>query len=104
MNTSQNRYDTIEQLIFVKGLKIVSVDVIVDKLSIGLSNHHNLVIPVKKYGALRNASLSQLKDFEIIGGGSGLHWNGLDEDLSLKGFLKDYLEEKIETEKELVLS
>jgi hypothetical protein len=35
-----------------------------------------------------NASEKQLLNFQFIGGGTGIHWPELDEDLSLKGFIK----------------
>jgi hypothetical protein len=101
MNTFQNKYDAIENLIFTEGLRIVSVDVLDQKLKIELSNKHTLIIPVKKYSSLSHATPAQLKDFKIIADGTGIHWADLDEDLSLKGFLKDYLKEKIRTEKNL---
>jgi hypothetical protein len=36
---------------------------------------------------LRNASKAQLKSWRLIGNGVGIHWEKIDEDLSLEGFL-----------------
>jgi len=33
--------------------------------------------------------LGQLKNYELISNGTGIHWPDIDEDLSLKGFLQD---------------
>lgn len=44
---------------------------------------------ISKYPALKNASQSQHNSYELISNGVGIHWKDLDEDLSLKGFLKD---------------
>ena len=43
------------------------------------------------YRTLKTASKEQLEQFELIAGGTGVHWQLLDEDLSLKGFLRDEL-------------
>lgn len=37
---------------------------------------------------LRTATKEQLKNIEIICGGTGFHWPDLDEDLSVKGILE----------------
>ncbi|MEO7293704.1 MAG: DUF2442 domain-containing protein [Ginsengibacter sp.] len=106
MNTSHNKYDAIEHLIFKEGLKIKSVDFnkSLDKMHIHLTNDLIFIIPTASYPSLRNADKRKLNNLELIAGGTGIHWLDLDEDLSLKGFLKDYLKQRIRTEKELVLS
>jgi len=104
MNISQNKYDAIENLIFNEGLRIVSIDVTEKKLNIRLSNKLSLIIPLNKYLTLNKATHTQLNNFQIHESGTGIHWPDIDEDLSLKGFLKDYLKEKIQTEKELIVS
>lgn len=43
---------------------------------------------VSLYVKLKNASENELKQYELIAGGKGIHWPLLDEDLSLKGFLQ----------------
>lgn len=43
------------------------------------------------YARLRQATKEQLLNYEFIGQGTGVHWPELDEDLSLKGFLRDEL-------------
>lgn len=106
MNTSQNRYDSIENIIFTEGLKITSVDFNtgLDKMHVNLNNNHSFVIPVKLYKKLEGARESELRNYELIANSTGIHWPDLDEDLSLKGFLKDFLIRKIHSENELILS
>ena len=42
------------------------------------------------YKLLKAADKKSLLQFEITGSGTGIHWTSLDdEDLSLKGFLRD---------------
>ncbi len=44
--------------------------------------------PVAWYPNLRKGTAEQLKKFELWGDGTWLHWEDLDEDLSLEGFLQ----------------
>lgn len=105
MNTLVNKYDTIENIIFKENLRIISIDFsfTLDKMFIQLSNDHSFVVPTKMYKRLSNASEKSIKNYQIIANGSGIHWPDLDEDLSLKGFFKEFLVQKIHFEKELVL-
>lgn len=50
-----------------------------------LSDGRILGIPLALFPALRNASAERLADFELSP--HGIHWDALDEDLSLKGLL-----------------
>ena len=106
MNTSQNRYDSIENIIFIEGLKISSVDfnANLDEMYIKLNNNHSFVIPTKLYKRLYGVNEKDLRNYELIANSTGIHWPSIDEDLSLKGFLKDFLIRKIHSEDELILS
>jgi hypothetical protein len=106
MSFSQNKYDAIENLIFKEGLRINSVDFSTssDKMFVHLTNKVVFIIPTQLYKNLKNAKGDSLRNFKLIADNTGIYWPDLDEDLSLKGFLKDYLKQKIQTEKELVLS
>ena len=106
MNTFQNKYDSIENLIFNEGLKINSLDFSnsFDKVFIHLTNDLVFIIPTQLFGNLKKSKKESLKNYKLIAEGTGIYWPDLDEDLSLKGFLKDYLKQMIHTEKELVLS
>ena len=91
MTISHNRYDAIESLIFNEGLRIQSLEFSPanDKIFILLNNNLVFVTHVNNYKGLKNATLKRLKNFKLIGSGTGIHWPDLDEDLSLKGFLQD---------------
>ena len=93
MNTSSNKYDSIERIIFDEGLHIKNIEIRkdADKILIFLNTNHILIMPISRYKSLKNSSDKDLQNFEIIAGGSGIHWPALNEDLSLKGFLKDAL-------------
>ena len=106
MNISGNKYDAIENLIFNEGLRINSVEFsnALDKMTLNLTKNLVFIIPIKLFASLKNANKQTLSNFKLTAGGTGIYWPDLDEDLSLKGFLKDYLKQQIRSEKELVLS
>lgn len=51
--------------------------------------------PLSSYRLLKPADISALTQYELTGGGTGVHWPLLDEDLSLKGFLTDELKKVV---------
>lgn len=93
MNTSTNKFDALESLIFEEGLRIEAITVHreLDLLLIILNTKTILRQNLSKYSRLKNATDEQLNNHEFIGRGTGIHWPALDEDLSLKGFLRDEL-------------
>jgi hypothetical protein len=46
-----------------------------------------LTVPLAYFPRLLNATSKQLKKYELSGGGSGIHWEELDEDISVEGLL-----------------
>jgi len=97
MSTLKNNYDAIEQLIYSDNLQIQAVDFHkeMDLMLIVLNTKAILHQKISSYPTLHNASLSLLQQYELIGNGTGIHWPALDEDLSLKGFLKDELRQTV---------
>ncbi len=97
MSTSANNFDSIEKIIFEEGLRIQTVDFHrdMDLMLIILNTKAILRQSISKYPALKNATESQLSSYELISNGVGIHWNLLDEDLSLKGFLKDEIKRTV---------
>ena len=106
MNISHNKYDTIENIIFEEGLRITSLEISPenDKLLIHLNTQLTFVAPTKNYNGLKNASAKRLKNYRLVGSGVGIHWPDLDEDLSLKGFLKEFLSQRVKTKRKLVIA
>lgn len=102
MNTLQNNYDTIEQLIYTEGLRIQAVDFHceLDLMLVILNTKAILQQKISAYPSLSMATADQLMHYELIGGGTGIHWSALDEDLSLKGFLKDKLRQAVSNKKD----
>ena len=93
MNTFQNRFNSLERLIFEEGLKIEAINFHrdLDLMLIILNSKAILRQKISSYPRLHNASQDDLNAFELIGNGVGIHWPQLDEDLSLKGFLQNEL-------------
>ena len=58
------------------------------ELVVKLKDARTIIVPLMWYPRLDNATSEQLLDFRFIAGGRGIHWEALDEDLSVDGFLK----------------
>nr|WP_320014640.1 DUF2442 domain-containing protein [uncultured Desulfobacter sp.] len=52
-----------------------------------LTDGCQLAVPLAYFPRLLNASQTQRADSITSGGGTGLHWEELDEDISVKGLL-----------------
>ncbi|MGA8273488.1 MAG: DUF2442 domain-containing protein [Candidatus Sulfotelmatobacter sp.] len=59
-----------------------------DALSVSLRDGRIITVPLVWYSRLLNATPAQRKNWKIAGGGYGLHWPDLDEDLSTEGLLR----------------
>ncbi len=59
-----------------------------DKISIHLSSGDILTIPYDYTPRLKTATKEQLKEFRLIGGGIGVHFPQIDEDISLRGIIR----------------
>jgi len=58
-----------------------------DKLFLLLEDGRELGVPIDWFPKLRDATKQQLKNWRLIGGGDGIHWEELDEDISIEGLL-----------------
>ena len=59
-----------------------------DSLIVSLKDGREISVPLAWYPRLQNASASQRKNFKVAGGGYGIHWPDIDEDLSTEGLLR----------------
>lgn len=57
-------------------------------LSVGLMDGRTITVPLVWYPKLLAATQEQRNRWEISGGGYGIHWPELDEDLSTEGLLR----------------
>jgi hypothetical protein len=44
-------------------------------------------VPISWYPRLENATPSERSDWALVGGGSGIHWQSLDEDISVQALI-----------------
>jgi hypothetical protein len=68
--------------------RVADLDVSEDTLSVRLMDGRTISVPLVWYPRLLNATASQRKNWQIIGGGYGIHWPDIDEDLSTEGLLR----------------
>jgi uncharacterized protein DUF2442 len=59
-----------------------------DALSVFLRDCRVISVPLVWYPRLLNATPAQRKNWKIAGGGDGIHWPEIDEDLSTEGLLR----------------
>ena len=58
-----------------------------DMMWIDLLDGRKLGVPLAYFARLLSAAPEQLARYEISGGGTGLHWDELDEDISVEYLL-----------------
>lgn len=56
-------------------------------LIVQLSDGREVSAPLEWFPKLRDATPAQRADWRLVGRGVGIHWHGLDEDLSVEGLL-----------------
>jgi hypothetical protein len=68
--------------------RVVDVKFTKDTLSVDLRDGRTITVPLVWYPRLFNATAAQRKNWQVAGGGYGLHWPDIDEDLSTEGLLR----------------
>ncbi len=69
-------------------IRVRDVSVSEDELSVVLMDGRTITVPLAWYPRLANATAAQRSRWEIAGGGFGIHWPEIDEDLSTEGLLR----------------
>lgn len=52
-----------------------------------LSDGREINVPVESFPRLRDATPAQRQNWRLIGQGVGIHWEDIDEDVSVEGLL-----------------
>lgn len=52
-----------------------------------LADGREISVPLEWFPRLRDASKKQRENYRLIGGGVGIHWEELDEDVSISALL-----------------
>ena len=68
--------------------RVARVSINDDSLSVSLKDGRTISVPLAWYPKLLHATPEQLNNWKIAGGGYGIHWPDLDEDLSTEGLLR----------------
>ena len=68
--------------------RVASVDISDGFLVVSLMDGRRISVPLEWYPRLAGASADALLKWEVCGGGYGIHWPDLDEDLSTEGLLR----------------
>ena len=59
-----------------------------ETISVDLMDGRTITVPLIWYPRLFNATPEQRAKWEVCGGGYGIHWEEIDEDLSTEGMLR----------------
>jgi len=70
------------------GERIKNLHFTKDTLSVDLLDGRTITVPLTWYPRLLHATNEQRKNWQICGGGFGIHWSDIDEDLSTEGLLR----------------
>lgn len=67
--------------------RATGVDFTNDELCVTLSDGRRLAVPIAWFPRLAHANAAQRSHYELLGGGQGIHWPDLDEDVSVAGLV-----------------
>jgi hypothetical protein len=70
------------------GERVKDVRFTEDTLAVDLLDGRTIIVPLVWYPSLLNASPKQRSNWQISGGGYGIHWPDIDEDLRTEGLLR----------------
>lgn len=59
-----------------------------ESISVDLMDGRTITVPLVWYPRLFSATPEQRTQWEVCGGGYGIHWEEIDEDLSTEGMLR----------------
>ena len=66
-----------------------------DNMWVLLSDGRQLGVPLAYFPRLAKASAAQRKRYVVSGGGVGLHWDELDEDISVPALLAGHVDRSV---------
>lgn len=61
-----------------------------ETISVDLMDGRTITVPLVWYPRLLNATPEQRSQWKVSGGGYGIHWEEIDEDLSTEGMLRGH--------------
>jgi hypothetical protein len=68
--------------------RVADVAISKERLTVTLRDGRTVSAPLSWYPRLQKATPKQRKNWKIAGGGYGIHWPEIDEDLNTEGLLR----------------
>jgi hypothetical protein len=68
--------------------RVTAVTFTADSMSVALVDGRSISVPLAWFPRLLSATPKQRENWQSAGGGYGIHWPDLDEDLSTEGLLR----------------
>ena len=68
--------------------RVSDVRVTDERLFVDLDDGRTISVPLEWYPRLRKGTREQRANWQIVGGGWGLHWPDLDEDINIPALLQ----------------
>jgi len=68
-------------------LRATAAEVTADSLKVELADGRSISVPLAWYPRLIHGTPEERGRFRFIGGGEGIHWPDLDEDISIEGIV-----------------
>lgn len=65
----------------------IDVSITEDTLSVELADGRTIAVPLEWYPRLAHGTAEERNNWRLIGRGQGIHWEELDEDISVEGLL-----------------
>lgn len=75
-------------VIEIREARAEHVRVEADALVVELADGRTLAVPLNWYPRLLHGNRAEQDNWRLIGGGSGIHWPELEEDISVRGLLE----------------
>ena len=74
-------------MIEMREARAEQVSIEADALVVELDDGRTLAVPLSWYPRLLHANPAEQGNWRLIGGGTGIHWPDLEEDVSVRGLL-----------------
>jgi hypothetical protein len=71
----------------IQHVRVTTLTVTDDLLIAELSDGRTISAPLSWYPRLRHGTAEERKNWRLIGGGRGIHWQQLDEDISVENLV-----------------
>lgn len=65
----------------------VAVRINDDTLTVQLADGRTISVPIEWYPRLANATMAERRNWRLLGGGRGIQWPAIDEDISVANLL-----------------